>query len=119
MGGEIGTAFIATFARVRTQVASNLIGLHVQAGDPMVQQRLAAYAAATARNGADPSGPARAAGVLGAVVRSAATTQGVIDAFVAVAALTAVALLLVAAQRRAPLGPASHTPLFAPPAPPS
>ena len=112
MGGEIGTAFVATLARVRGQVASNLIGLHVQSGDLAVQQRLAAYAAATARNGADPAGPARAAGVLGAVVRSAATTQGVIDAFVAVAALTSVALLFVVAQRPAPLGPASHTPLF-------
>jgi hypothetical protein len=41
----------------------------------------------------------------------------VIDAFVAVGALTAVALMLVAVQRRAPLGPASHTPLFARPEP--
>ena len=58
MGGEIGTAFVATFTRVRAQVASNLLGLHVQsrraarcrnvcrprrcdhgAGDPDVQHR--------------------------------------------------------------------------------
>jgi MFS transporter, DHA2 family, multidrug resistance protein len=117
MGGQIGQAFVVTLARVRSQTASNLIGLHVQAGDGAVQQRLAAYAAATGRAGADPSGPARAASVLGAVVRSAATTQGVIDAFVAVGALTAVVLMLVAVQRRAPLGPASHTPLFARPEP--
>jgi DHA2 family multidrug resistance protein len=111
MGGEIGTAFVVTLTRVRSQVASNLIGLHVQRGDMDVQQRLAAYAAITGRSGPG-TGTARAVGVLGAVVRSAAATQGVIDCFVAVGALTAVALLLVAAQRRAPLGPASHTPLF-------
>jgi DHA2 family multidrug resistance protein len=117
MGGQIGQAFVVTLTRVRSQTASNLIGLHIQAGDGAVQQRLVAYAAVTGRAGADPSGPARAASVLGAVVRSAATTQGVIDAFVAVGALTAVALMLVAVQRRAPLGPASHTPLFARPEP--
>ena len=31
-GGEVGTAFIATLARVREQRASNLIGQHVQTG---------------------------------------------------------------------------------------
>ena len=30
MGGEIGTAFVTTLARVRGQVASNLIGQHVR-----------------------------------------------------------------------------------------
>ncbi|MGH9563915.1 MAG: MFS transporter, partial [Terracidiphilus sp.] len=32
LGGQIGQAFVVTFARVRGQVASNLIGLHVQSG---------------------------------------------------------------------------------------
>jgi DHA2 family multidrug resistance protein len=113
MGGQIGQAFVVTFARVRTQTASNLIGLHVQSGDGAVVQRLAGYAAATGRIGADPmSGPARGASVLGSVVRSAATTQGVIDSFVAISALTALALMLVVAHRPAPIGPASHMPLF-------
>jgi DHA2 family multidrug resistance protein len=40
MGGQIGTAFIATLVRVRSQVASNHIGLHVQSGDPQVLDRL-------------------------------------------------------------------------------
>ena len=118
MGGQIGSAFVVTLARVRSQTASNLIGLHIQAGDSAVQQRLAAYAAVTGRGSVDAAGgAARGASVLGSVVRSAASTQGVIDGFVAVGALTAVALLLLAVQRRAPLGPASHTPLFASPEP--
>ena len=114
MGGEMGTAFVSTLNRVRAQTASNLIGLHVQTGDPVVVQRLQAYAAATARSGDPGSGPARAGAVLGGVVRSAAATQGVIDAFVVIAGVTALALMLVVAHKPAPLGPASHRPLFAP-----
>src|SRR5258708_36450788 len=48
MGGEIGSAFIVTFIRVRGQIASNLLGLHVQIGDGEVAQRLRLYAAVTA-----------------------------------------------------------------------
>jgi DHA2 family multidrug resistance protein len=114
MGGQIGQAFVVTFTRVQSQTASNLIGLHVQAGDGAVVQRLQAYAAVTGRMGADPaSGAARAASLLGGVIRSAAATQGVIDSFVTVAGLTALALLIVVAHKPAPLGPASHMPLFA------
>ncbi len=49
MGGEIGTAFVTTVVRVRSQVASNLIGLHVRTGDGDVVQRLQAYAAVAGR----------------------------------------------------------------------
>jgi MFS transporter, DHA2 family, multidrug resistance protein len=118
MGGQIGQAFVVTLARVRSQTASNLIGLHVQSGDGAVIQRLQAYGAVTGRMGADPAGAsARAASLLGSIVRSAAATQGVIDAFVVISGLTAFALMIVVAHRPAPLGPASHRPLFAPIAP--
>ena len=113
MGGEVGQAFVVTLDRVRGQVASNLIGAHVQTGAVLVVQRLHDYAAATARVGDPGAGQARAAIVLGSIVRSQAATQGVIDTFVVVAGLTAVALMLVVANRRAPAGPASHLPLFA------
>jgi DHA2 family multidrug resistance protein len=112
MGGEVGQAFVVTLDRVRGQVASNLIGSHVQTGAAVVVQRLHTYAAATARAADIGAGQARAAVVLGSVVRSQAATQGVIDAFVVVAGLTAVALMLVTANRPPPVGPASHLPLF-------
>ena len=113
MGGQIGQAFVVTLTRVRSQDASNLIGLHVQSGDGAVQQRLAAYASVAGRMGSDPtSASARAASLLGGIVRTAASTQGVIDSFVVVGGLTALALMLVVAHRPAPLGPASHRPLF-------
>jgi DHA2 family multidrug resistance protein len=111
MGGEIGTALVATVVRVRAQTASNLIGLHVQTGDVDVVQRLQAYAAVAGRS--DPGlGPARAAGILGGTVRTAAQLQGVIDTFVVVGGLTALALLLVVISSSAPPGPASYRPLF-------
>jgi hypothetical protein len=83
-----------------------------------VLHRLQTYAAATGRSVDPATATERAAAVLAGVVRSAAATQGVIDGFVAIGALTALALLLVVAHKPAPIGPASHMPLFAPrPAP--
>jgi MFS transporter, DHA2 family, multidrug resistance protein len=112
MGGELGSAFVTTLARVRGQVASNLIGQHVQAGDPQVMQRVRAYGALTTRV-IDPAGAvARGEQVLGNVVRAAATTQAVIDCFVALGLLTAVALLILTLRRAAPEGPASALPMF-------
>jgi DHA2 family multidrug resistance protein len=112
MGGEIGSAFVVTLARVREQVASNLIGQHVQLGDAAVIQRVRAYGAVTTRV-LDPIGAvSRGQQVLGNVVRIAATTQAVIDGFVAVGVLTALALLIVVFRSAAPEGPASAPPLF-------
>jgi DHA2 family multidrug resistance protein len=112
MGGEVGSAFVTTLARVRGQVASNLIGQHVHGGDPQVIQRVRAYGAVTTRIFDPVSAMARGEAVLGNVVRVAATTQAVIDGFIAVGMLTAVALLVVALRSAAPEGPASATPLF-------
>ena len=114
MGGEIGQAFITTFVRVRGQVASNLLGLHIQSGDPQTIERIQRYAAATARAGDPQSATARAAGILANVVRQSAVTQGIIDSLVVIAAMTALTLLLIVTRRAAPLGPASHVPLFRP-----
>jgi DHA2 family multidrug resistance protein len=111
MGGEIGTAFIVTFIRIRGQIASNHLGLHVQIGDGQVAHRIETYAAITAPAGN--SGPARGAAVLGNVVHSMAVTQGIIDAFVVIAAATAVTLILIVTRRGAPLGPASPVSPFA------
>jgi hypothetical protein len=50
--------------------------------------------------------------VLSGTVRTTAQLQGVIDAFVVVGGLTALALMLIVVSSRAPDGPASHRPLF-------
>jgi MFS transporter, DHA2 family, multidrug resistance protein len=119
MGGELGSAFIVTFVRVRSQIASNLIGQHVQIGDGQVIERLRAYGAITARAGDPASAPTRGASVLNGVMHGMATTQGIIDSFVVIAALTALTLIIIVTRRAAPLGPASHVPMFAPRGAPS
>jgi DHA2 family multidrug resistance protein len=112
MGGEIGSAFVTTLARVREQVASNLIGLHVYRGDARVLQRIGGYGATTTHV-IDPVGAAhRGQLVLGNVLRAAATTQAVMDGFVAVGFLSAIALLILVFRGVAPPGPASPVPLF-------
>jgi DHA2 family multidrug resistance protein len=117
MGGELGTAFVTTVARVREQVASNLIGQHVRVGDPDAIGRVRAYGAVTTRV-IDPVGAVdRGQLVLASAVRSAATTQAVMDTFVAVSFFTALALLLVVSRREAPAGAASAMPLFGPRSP--
>ena len=112
MGGEIGLAFITTFLRVRGQVASNLIGQHVQIGDAQVLQRIQAYGAATARAGDAASATTRGAAILNNVVHATSITQGIMDAFVVLAAATAITVMLVVTRRAAPQGPASHVPIF-------
>jgi DHA2 family multidrug resistance protein len=112
MGGELGTAFVNTWTRVREQVASNLIGQHVRVGDADVIQRLHAYARATSRT-FNPSGDMlRGEAVLSNAVRAAANTQAVMDGFVAISFMTAVALLIVVYRSAAPAGPASPAQLF-------
>jgi MFS transporter, DHA2 family, multidrug resistance protein len=113
MGGEIGTAAVATLARVRGQVASNMIGQHVRVGDPDALARMRAYGAATTRVFDPPSATSRGATVLSSVVRSMATTQAVIDCFIAIGALAAVALCVLVLMRAAPSGPASAVPWIA------
>ncbi|HTH97914.1 MAG TPA: hypothetical protein VL574_10890, partial [Stellaceae bacterium] len=105
--------FVATFQRIRSQIASNLIGLHVQVGDAMADHRIQAYAAATRAAGDPSAGPERGALLLGTAVRSAATTQGVIDTFETLSAMAILALILLIAQRAAPVGPATHRSIFA------
>jgi DHA2 family multidrug resistance protein len=113
-GGEIGSAFIQTFVRVRGQVASNHLGQHIQIGDGSVIQRMQAYGAATARAGDPLSATTRGAAVLNNVVHNSAITQGIIDAFVVIAAATALTVIFIVTRRAAPPGPASHMPIFAP-----
>lgn len=111
LGGELGAAGIATLLRVREQAASQLIGLHVQAGDLLTQQRLQDYAASIASHsaGAAQAG-ARALGLLSGAVRTQANVQSYVDCFLAVSAAMLLGLVLVALLRPAPPGPASPRP---------
>ena len=118
MGGEIGTAFVTTLSRKRAQIASNMIGQHVRVGDPAVLARIRAYGAATTRVFDPALATKRGTDVLGNVVRAMSTTQAVVDCFIVIGGLAAVALVVLVLMRPAPRGPASHVPLIAPPTPP-
>ena len=101
-GGELGTAFMQTFVRMREQVHSNLIGLHVESIAGATADRLADYAAAIGARTADLGHAAsQAASLLAATVAQQAAVQSYIDGFLAAGAGAFVCLLLVASMRPA------------------
>jgi MFS transporter, DHA2 family, multidrug resistance protein len=109
LGGELGTAFVTTFHRIREQRASNLIGAHIQSGAEDVLHRLQAYGHVVARSGhLDPDGSA-ATSVLGRVVHGAATTQAVIDGFAALGVTVMIGLFALS-MLRLPAEAAPHPP---------
>jgi DHA2 family multidrug resistance protein len=104
-GGEIGTAFMQTFVRVREQVHSNLIGLHVDGLAGVTVDRLAAYRSAVGTRSADVTEiGAKAAKLLANAVAQQAAVLSYVDGFLAAAAGAFVCLLLAAVVRRPPPG---------------
>ena len=100
-GGEIGTAFMQTFVRVREQVHSNLIGLHVDSLGGMTADRLAAYRNVVGAHTSDAAAAAaRATSLLGAAVAKQAAVLSYIDGFLAAAVGAFVCLLVAALLRR-------------------
>ncbi len=100
-GGEIGTAFMQTFVRVREQVHSNLIGLHVDSLARETADRLAAYRNAVGAHSGDAGLAAeRATSLLASAVAKQAAVLSYIDGFLAAAVGAYVCLLLTALLRR-------------------
>ncbi len=96
-GGEIGTAFMQTFVRVREQIHSNLIGLHIDSLAPVTASRLTLYRGVVATHGSDlAAAAARANGLLAAAVAKQAAVLSFIDGFLAAAAGAYACLLLTA-----------------------
>jgi DHA2 family multidrug resistance protein len=92
--------------RVREQVHSNLIGLHVAEGAGLTADRLAEYASRLTAHVADPAvAAAQGAKLLAAAVATQANTLGYIDGFFAAALGSAVCLALVAAMTKGPESP--------------
>jgi DHA2 family multidrug resistance protein len=105
-GGEIGTAFMQTFVRVREQVHSNLIGLHVEGIAGSTTDRLMEYAGALGARTSDAgAAAARADDLLAGTVAQQAAVLSYIDGFLAAGAGAFVCLLLVAVMRRPPASP--------------
>jgi DHA2 family multidrug resistance protein len=106
LGAEIGTAVIQTFVRVREQVYSNLIGLHVisgAAGTEGAATQLAGPYASRAVGAGDPT--AQGLGRLASLVQREAYVLAYIDAFWLIAWVSVVGILVVLFLRRPPPNP--------------
>lgn len=102
-GGELGTAFMQTFVRVREQLHSNLVGLHIAEGAGDTADRLAAYAGRLGVQLSDQAlATAQAAKLLAGAVTTQASVLAYADGFVASALAAFGCLLLVALMRRGP-----------------
>jgi MFS transporter, DHA2 family, multidrug resistance protein len=105
-GGEIGTAFMQTFVRVREQVHSHLVGLHIDSIAGVTADRLAAYRGAIGAHTADVGeASARAAKILTNAVMQQASVLSYIDGFLTAGVGAFLCLVLIAALRRGPPSP--------------
>ncbi|HEY4250774.1 MAG TPA: MFS transporter [Roseomonas sp.] len=107
LGVELGSSLLGTFIRIREQVQSHLLGLHVEAGGGVVGQTLSRLTAAFATHG-DAQAPGRALGLLAAAIQREAFTLAHIDAFGLTFCVALAGMLLAAAAGRAPAGPFTH-----------
>jgi DHA2 family multidrug resistance protein len=100
-GGEIGTAFMQTFVRVREQVHSNLIGVHVDSLARQTAERLAIYRNAMGVHTSDAAVTAgRATSMLASAVAKQAAVLSYIDGFLAAAVGAYLCLFFTAILRR-------------------
>ncbi len=105
LGGEAGAAFMQTYVRVREQVVSNLIGLHIQSGGLLGGQRLTAYTdAVLARSTGQAGASARAASLLQQAIRGQANVISYQDGFLIVSLAVVAMLVMTALLRRSPDG---------------
>ncbi|WP_426409999.1 MFS transporter [Bradyrhizobium ganzhouense] len=96
-GGEIGVAFMQTFVRIREQIHSNLLGLHVQAQDAFTVERLLDYSRVLNSHLSDASGSAaQAIKLLAGAVTRQASVLAYIDGFLAAATVAAICWILAA-----------------------
>jgi DHA2 family multidrug resistance protein len=102
-GGELGSAFVQTFVRVREQVYSNLLGLHVTIGGGATDHRLQDYAhAVVARSTGAEEANARATALLAHAVQTQANVLAYIDGFMLLGYAVFGALLLMLLLRNPP-----------------
>jgi DHA2 family multidrug resistance protein len=115
-GAQIGAAFVQTVIRVREQVHSNLIGLHVAAGSLVTDDRLQNFAGAVAgRSVGQPEANARATTLLAHSVQAQAYVLAYIDGFMIIGFAVIGMLLLMLLLRTPADNPEAADPAAAPP----
>jgi len=101
MGGEIGFAFVQTFVRIREQLHSNLLGLHVSNGAGTVAHELARRTGNFLQFGVSEA-QERGTYMISVAVQKQAYVLAYIDAFVLVGASMLLCLLLMLFLRAPP-----------------
>jgi DHA2 family multidrug resistance protein len=102
-GAELGSAFVQTFVRVREQVYSNLVGLHVTVGWGGPHHRQQGYAhAVNGRSIGPPAASARATSLLAHSVQIQASVLAYIDGFMVIGFGVICVLLLLLLLRDPP-----------------
>jgi MFS transporter, DHA2 family, multidrug resistance protein len=101
-GGQIGTSAMNRIVTVRERFHDNAIGLHIQAGDWLTDERVRALSAGlfSLSSGSDET-QSRAVGILNQQVRGQAYTMAISDGFVVICWMVVVYLLLLLFLRRA------------------
>ena len=108
-GAEIGVALMGTWLRVREQIHSHYLGLHIESGSFDVTRLLKQLGEYFASHGVG-AAPARALGTLAARVQREANVLAYIDGFWLCFWLAMATLFCVALITRAPPGPFTPEP---------
>jgi multidrug efflux pump subunit AcrA (membrane-fusion protein) len=105
-GAQLGAGFVQTFVRVREQLYSNLVGLHVTTSSLLTDQRLADYArAVVGRSLGQAEANARATALLARALQGQAYVLAFIDTFMVIGFGMVGALLLMLLVRAPPARP--------------
>jgi DHA2 family multidrug resistance protein len=95
-GGQVGVAVMTRFVTVREQFHSNLLGLHVQAGSWLTDERLRMLSGGVLPGSTGPEeAQYRAVGILGQQVRAQAYTLATADGFILVGWVVVAYLMLM------------------------
>jgi DHA2 family multidrug resistance protein len=96
LGGAVGVAAMTRFETVRERFHSNLLGLHVQAGDWLTDERLRMLGAKVLPDSTgSEEAQSRAVAILSQQVRAQAYTQAIADGFIAIGWVVVAYLLLM------------------------
>lgn len=101
-GGEMGAVFMGHFIAVREEFHSNMLGLRVNAGSGLTDQRLIGLRQAFAPHSTGLAALGRAAEVLSLQVRQQAFTLAISDSFLLVAMCCVLCLVVVALMSTVP-----------------
>ena len=95
-GGQVGVAIMTHFISAREKLHSNLLGLHVQVGSWLTDERVRMLSGGLLPGSTGPEeAQYRAVGLLGQQVRVQAYTQAIADGFILIGWMVVVYLLLM------------------------